>query len=392
MNGRIWILAFSTFAVGTESYVFSGLLERLAADLSVSVAVAGQLTSSFAITYALTAPFMAAAFARVDRKKVLVSALFLLGFLNMAASFAPSFEALMGVRIACGVVATLVTPIASAAAASLAPPEKRGMALAAVLGGVTVAFMIGIPMGSVVGDAFGWRHCFSFAGLLAFTACVAISLFLPNAPSADRGGVGALSVIASPRIMVNLAYTAIAFCALFTMATFIGPVVTQATGLSGGGIGAMQAFVGFGSILGVAAGGWLAGRAPGNRVIGAIFIWIVCTLSLYSLWMSGLLGLTGLTAQIVLAATIFTGAAGMFAFTPIVQARLITAAPEARNVAMAMNGSMLFLGQGLGAAFGGLVVSTIGLTYVGLAGGLLAGIGVALAFFAAGSRSLRLQG
>ena len=154
-QSRVWVLALATFATGTEGYVYAGLLADLAGDLQVTVGRAGLLAAGFAITYALLAPPLAALTASLPRRGVLVGGLAALALVNLLASLSPSFGALLASRVACGIVAAVVGPAATVTAASLVPPERRGRAVALVSAGLALAFTVGVPLGSVVGGAFG---------------------------------------------------------------------------------------------------------------------------------------------------------------------------------------------------------------------------------------------
>jgi DHA1 family inner membrane transport protein len=358
------LLAVATFALGTEAYVYAGHLAALAADLGAPVATAGQLATAFALTYALSAPVVAGIVARLDRRAVLVAGLALLAALNLAAAAAPSLVVLVGLRIACGLAAGAVGPIATAAAAELAPPALRGRAMALVLGGMTLAFVLGIPMGSVVGEVAGWRGTFLWAAALAALAALALRLGLPRMP----GSVGprpALGALLTLPILGWLALTAAGFAATFTVIAYVGPVVTAIAGLSGAGVGAMQALIGAGSLIGLWAGGRAADLAAPRRALTASLLVSAAALGGYGLLLTGVLGPDA--ALVPLAALMVAGAAALFARTPVIQTALVRLAPEARPEVLGLNGSAVFAGQSLGAALGGLAIAVGGLPALGLA-------------------------
>lgn len=367
MDRRVWLLTAAQFASATGAYAFTGLLADLAADLGVSLATAGQLAAAYALTYALAGPFVVALTARVERRTLLVTGLGLVAALNLATALAPDFSSMLGLRVLAALSVTMVLP--GVAAAQLVPPEQRGRALATVLAGLTLAFSLGIPLGTAVGGVFGWRASFVFSGLLVGAAAVAIRLGLPRLPSTDRGGALSLGIALRPDIAAVLGTTALAFAGLFCIAAYLGPIVTAATGISGSGIGLVQAFVGLGSLVGIALGGRAAGRAGGAGLPGALLALLAGALSLYS----ALLAFPAAAWHVVpLAALVFTGAVSLFALAPIAQARLMGLAPQDRAVALSLNAAMTFAGQGAGAAYGGLVTAGAGLAFNGLAGGLAA--------------------
>jgi len=378
MDRRILVLALASFATGTEAYVYAGHLADLAADLNASVATAGQIATAFAITYALTAPLVAGAVARFGRRTVMVTGLLLIGALNLLAAAAPSLGALMAIRVACGLAAGLVGPISTLAAAELAAPGERGRAMAVVLSGLTLAFVLGIPVGSVVGDIAGWRGTFVYAGAVALVAAIAIRVVLPAMPGGQRAGLAAFRAALAPAVSASLALTLLGFAATFTTIAYLGPIVTAISGLTGSGIGAVQAMIGVGSIAGIVVGARAADRPGATRVLAFSFGVSALSLSAYSALMLAPAA-TGVIATGLLAAATALGAAALFARAPVIQVRLVGSAPEeARPVVLALNGSMVFLGQGLGAAVGGLVIAGPGLPWVGLAAAGLALLGVGL--------------
>lgn len=375
---RILALAFAGFATGTEAYVYAGHLAALAAELQSDLALAGQLASAFALTYALTAPLVASAVAHLPRRAVIATGLALIGMLNLAAAAMPVLAGIFAVRVLCGLAAGLVGPAASVAAAELAGPTGRGRAMAAVLGGTTVAFVLGIPMGSVVGDWLGWRGTFAYAGLLAILAAAVVLLVLPDLPGGQRAGLHAVAVVRQPGIAPWLLLTMIGFAATFSVIAYVGPVVTAIAGLEGTGVGAMQALIGLGSIAGIVIGARIADRPGGVRLVLGSFLVSAAALGSYALLL--LAALPHGVALPFLALSMLTGSAALFARMPVIQARLVAAAPaEARPVVLALNGSMVFAGQGLGAAIGGVALGAVELWAVGLAGGLLALGGALLA-------------
>lgn len=391
MDKRIAVLALASFAMGTEAFVYAGHLEALAADVGRSLSAAGQLGSAFAITCAFTAPFIAGAVAHLPRRAVLVAGLGLIGTLNLLAAFAPSLGILIALRIACGLAAGLVGPIASLAAAELAPPEQRGKAMGIVLAGMTLAFVLGIPVGSVIGDIAGWRGTFAYAGVIALLAALVIRLMLPVMPGGERSSLASFTAAFQPSIARTLTLTLVGFAATFTTIAYIGPVVTAISGLTGSGIGAMQALIGVGSIVGIVIGLRTADSQAAGRVLVQSFLASALALSLYSLLMpaqpvdAAAPVLSWARGPVIMALSLgmICGAAALFARTPIIQARLVSASPvQARPVILALNGSMVFLGQGLGAVLGGLAIATAGLPSIGYGAAAVALIGAGIAFAA----------
>ncbi len=371
MIPRAALLAVGAFAIGTGNFVFVGVLEPLARDLGVSVASAGQLATVFALTYAVTAPLVVATTTRFPRRRVLVLSLLLFASANAAMVLAPSLSALLVLRAVAALGAAAYMPVAMGAAVTLSAPGHAGRAMAIVLTGLTAAFLAGIPAGTWIGTALGWRASFALAAALAVVALAAVML-LPHLAGGSAAGLRALAVIRRPRVAANVAITLCAFVAVFTVNGYIGPVLGRAAGLDGAGIGAMQVLLGIGSVLGVPLGGWVADRRPTLGVIAAILAAIVLTQPTYSVAMlvPGFSGTPG--AVVACGAAMLAASAALFALGPVIQQRLITAAAAERDVVLSLNASALFLGQGLGAGVGGLASSAFSLTANGLAGGAVA--------------------
>lgn len=355
MNPRIFVLTMVTFAFGSGAFIFAGLLETLAADLGVTTAVAGQLQTVFVLTSAVLGPVAAWLFARVDRKVMVIVGLSLGLLLHIACALTPNFETLMVLRALAGLAGAMSGPAASVAAASLAPPERRGSALAMVSGGMTLAFVVGIPIGSVVGDLFGWRATFITAAVLSAIALAGVLLFLPRVPAPPKRAGGSLDL---PAIWPLYLTTFLAFAANMTLNLYIAPIVRVGAGVTGAGVGAFQSMIGFGSIVGL----WLGARAA-NRDLGRS--WILIGFAIQATAMSIHFAAThqvapaGWPSAALVALGIFVAATALFSITPVIQARLISMT-EGAPVALALNGSVISVGQALGSTMGGLALATYG--------------------------------
>lgn len=370
LDPRLFVLAFTSFATGTEAYVYVGHLDALSRDLGIGIAQAGLLAASFAITYAVSAPVLAALLARVDRRTLIVTGLFGVGLFNLVAAATPNFAVLLALRIACGLAAGLVGPASSAVAAVLAPPERRGRALAVVLAGLTLAFILGIPLGSVVGAVGGWRSTFVFAGTLALIAAAIARVALPVVPGGQSAGLRRLMIGLRPDLLATLLLTLIGFAATFTVIAYIEPVAKRVAGIDGAGIGGLQALIGVGSIIGIVIGGRYADRPAAMKMVTGTFLMSTIALSAYS-WLTGF-GVGNPLTLPLLAGAMMAGSAALFARTPMIQTRLVQLNLTSTNVLLALNGSMVFTGQGLGAAIGAMTIYTLGVGALGFAAAMLA--------------------
>lgn len=379
MNPRILVLALSTFAFGSGALIFSGLLEVLAADMDVTTAVAGQLQTAYVLTVAFAGPPLAFLTGRFERKTVLLAALAVAIGLNLVCMITREFTHLLVLRAIVGATAALAGPAASSAASALAPVERRGAALAIVGGGMTVAFLMGIPMGSVVGSIFGWRAAFGLAALLAAIAFVGIAFLLPRVTPPPPSLGGRLTLAALPMF----AATFLAFGANMTITTYIAPVLRLQTGVVGAGVAAFQIMVGLGSLLGLTLGGRFADRGMGRMTVMAGFLGLALAAGLHEMELRGGAP-AGWPTYLVVCATLIIGSTSLFSVMPVVQTRLITSAPASAPLALALNGSSAAMGQALGAALGGAVLGVAGAAGLPLAAASIALGSAALWWFAAG--------
>ncbi|MEO1013880.1 MAG: MFS transporter [Pseudomonadota bacterium] len=375
MPPRLITLAFAPFAFGTTAFIFIGLIAPIATDLRVAVPVVGQLQTVFAVACAVGAPLLARRLGETSRRRVLVAVMGGLVAVNVASAIAPTLSMMMAARLLGGLFAGLSLPLASSIAVACAPDEKRPAAIALVLGGYTLAFIFGVPLGSVVGAEFGWRAAFWFAAAVSVVAMLTIWLAAPRQePPPQPQGLGFKDAIVGENRLLMLV-TLAAFIATFVSIAFTGPVVTLATGLEGSAIGGLQLATGVGSIIGLPAGAMLA-KLPARRALTMLFLAILATQALFSVAMLNDLGWAAIPATIV---AMGAGSAALFATSPIIQSRLSVNAGAAATIAFALNGSMVYFGQGLGSMVGGSVAAVAGLEWVGFGGAAVALVGLMLA-------------
>src|SRR5690348_17078490 len=206
INPRIILLTIGMFALGTDAFIVAGVLPVIARETGTSEGLVGQLITVFSLTYGLGAPFLAAATGRWPRHRILIGALGLLGLANLASALAPSFPLLLSTRVLAGCFAATYTPLAFAIGIELAPPARRGQALATVVGGLNISIVMGAPLGTWIGEHFGWRLSFTLVAGLAGVAFLLLMLFrLPeSAVLASPSLKDRLSPITRPRVVLTL--------------------------------------------------------------------------------------------------------------------------------------------------------------------------------------------
>jgi MFS transporter, DHA1 family, inner membrane transport protein len=352
---RILVLSLGSFAVGTGTFVVTGVLTDIAEDLSVSVASAGLLVTVFATTFAVGSPVLVGAAGNVGRRRLLVGALVLFALANVAAALAPSFSVLLGARVAAACGAAVFTPVASAVAASFAPPELRGRALSVRTMGVNIAWLVGVPLGTVVGGHYGWRTSFVLVTVLATVAALGVRTLLPAVEASARGGfLSNLRVVKSGAVVAGLGLTILALMASFVVLTYVRPVLENLTHFGTGGVGLMLAVFGLASIPGALLGGYVADRW-GYR-INMITVLAVLSVSLFSFSVLSAAQAGSVLTVVGTVAALVAWSVAAFAFLPLQQYRLIEVAPEGQNAALALNASAIQAGQGIGAGLGALAL------------------------------------
>jgi predicted MFS family arabinose efflux permease len=327
----------------------------MARDLHVTTAVAGQLQTAYVLTSAALGPVAAWLLGRLDRKFVVILGLVTGLLLHLACSVAPNFQTLLVLRAFAGLAGAMSAPAASVAAASLVPVEKRGSALAFVSGGLTLAFVIGIPMGSVVGSFLGWRSTFLVAATLAAIALTGVILFLPRVPPPPKREGGRIDV---PLIWPLYLTSFLTFAANMTLNLYIAPIVRVGAGVTGPAVGIFQAMIGVGSVIGL----WLGGRAA-DRDAGKA--WILQGFAIQATAMTVHFAAThhalpsGLPSQMLVASAIVLAATALFSMTPVIQSKIIQMTDGA-PVGLALNGSVIAVGQAVGSALGGAALQAFG--------------------------------
>ncbi|WP_334027741.1 MFS transporter [Alteromonas sp. P256] len=372
MNFRLIALCFAPFAFGTSAFVLLGLIAPVASDLSVTVAEIGYLQAAFALSCGIGGPFLARLTSHMNRKKLLVFVMFILAVLNTATAFATSFTFILFLRLGTGMFAALTLPLATTIAVTMVAEDKRASAISTVLVGYTIAFLLGIPLGSMLGDAFGWQTAFGFTAAISAVGLLTIALLAPpHVVAVNNSSINFSSALSgdNPRLMIT---SMLIFFATFSTVSFIGPVITATSNINGQGIGWVQIATGVGGIVGLPLGARLSKLGVRNALLCLLTITCI-TQVLFSI---GMLFDLAMFTLLTLLLAMAIGSAALFASLPIIQAKLTQNAGAATTIAFALNGTMLYLGQGLGAFLAALVINTFGIEYLGILGALVAVIGM----------------
>ena len=344
----LYALALASFGIGTGEFVIVGLVPGLASDLHVSVPTAGLLISVYALSVAFGSPFVAALLSSVSRRRALVTlmVMFLVG--DVACAAAPDFRLLMIARIVTALAHGAFFGIASIVAAELAPPGKAVRAVALLFTGMTVANVVGVPAGTWIGQAAGWRVTFGIVATLAAAALAAMVIWMPRRLEGGSSGIRLeLRALRRSQIWLAMLISMLSSAALFTVLTFLTPLLEHEAGMSPHAA-ALALFL-FGA--GLTAGGVAGGRLGDGRVLLAIRALLVAD----AIALVGF-GLVVRSAPLALAAVFVWGIAA-FALVPPLQHRVVLEARDAPHLASTLNQSAFNLGDALGAALGAAMLA-----------------------------------
>ncbi|MGM7644214.1 MFS transporter [Nocardia sp. JW2] len=363
-------LALGGFGIGTTEFVTMGLLPDIAAAFGISEPSAGHAVSAYALGVVVGAPLIAALCARVPRKKLLIvlMAAFTLG--NAATVLAPTFPTLVAARFVSGLPHGAYFGVASLAAATLAPVGQRAKAVAAVMLGLSVANVVGVPGATWLGQHFGWRDAYVVVTFIGVATVAALWRYLPALSDMKiTNPMTELGALRRPQVLLTLAVGAIGFGGMFAVYTYIATTMTDVAGMPIGAVPIVLALFGLGMIAGNIIGGILADRGVDRSIFAAMIAMVVILAGFV------LAAHNPITAAI---GAFLVGASGA-ALAPGLQTRLMDVAADAQTLAAALNHAALNIANAAGAWLGGLVIAAgLGYTAPALVGAVLAVAGVAL--------------
>lgn len=371
----LWALMISAFAVGTTEFVIVGLLPTIAADLGVSLPSAGLLVSLYALGVTIGAPVLTALTGRLPRKTLLLALLVLFIAGNAFAAFAPGYDSLLAARFITGLAHGVFFAIASTIATNLVSRDKESSAIAMVFMGLTVALVTGVPLGTWIGQVFGWQSTFLGVVALGAVGLIASAVLVPaRLPQSAPPSLWAQAqVLTSPRLLLVYLITAVGYGGNFVAFTYLAPMLTQVTGLTAGAVSLVILLYGASVAVGNILGGRLADRMGPVPALTLIFAGLAL-----------LLAVLGAVLTQPVAAVIVVGLWGGFAFAnvPPLQSYVVQIArevsPDAVDVASGLNIGAFNLGIALGAWIGGMVVQGAGLAAVPWVGAAIVAAGIVL--------------
>lgn len=365
LRASLWALMFGNLAIGTGVMIVAGVLNELAADLAISPPVAGQLISAAAILMAIGAPIAAATTSRFDRRWLLALTLAWYSAGLIVSALATTFPQLLGVRMATMISAAIFTPQAAATAALLSPPETRGRAMAFTFLGWSIASVFGVPVGSWIAGAYGWRAAFVVTGVLAGAGSLAVFLTLPSGLRVERLSLQSwVDVARHPLLPSVLLVTVLMASGQFGVFAFIAPYLLWLIEADANYRALALAWFGVFGLLGNVLVARRIDRLGADRAVQITLALVLIGVALLPAGKGSLL-----VAAVALA---FWGL-GLFGSNSAQQVRLASIAPPLASASIALNTSAIYLGQAIGTAGGGVVYAHVGvesLSWFGL--GLIA--------------------
>ncbi|AWI90100.1 MFS transporter [Methylobacterium sp. DM1] len=352
----ILALAVASFGIGTTEFVIMGLLPEVARDFDVTIPQAGHLVSGYALGVVVGAPIVAMATAPLPRKVALLAlmAVFTLG--NLACALASSYDGLMAARVATAFAHGAFFGIGAIVARNLVPREKRTQAVSLMFAGLTLANVLGVPLGTALGQAFGWRSTFWAVVVIGLAAGAAIALALPGGMPGTRGGLAReFRALGRWPVLRPMLVSTLASVSFFTVFTYIAPFLLTVTHLTPGGVTGALFAAGLGLTVGNLAGGWLADRSLMRTVLGS-FVGLIAVLVAFAL-------VAPFPVQALAVLVLWSGLA--FALVSPLQVWVVEAASDAPNLASTLNQGAFNLGNAMGAWLGGTAL-TLGAGYAEL--------------------------
>ncbi|QTF10847.1 MFS transporter [Brenneria izadpanahii] len=382
LNFPLVALATGAFAIGTTEFSPMGLLPVIARGVDVSIPAAGMLISAYAIGVMVGAPIMTLLLSRYSHRSALIFLMSIFTLGNLLSAVAPNYTVLLISRLITSLNHGAFFGLGSVVAASVVTKDKQASAVATMFMGLTIANIGGVPAATWLGEMIGWRMSFAATSLLGLAAMLSLLLSLP--PGGNKGKRPQvrqeLAVLTRPVVVVSLLTTVLGAGAMFTLYTYISPVLTTLTHASPGFITAMLILIGIGFSLGNYLGGRLADRSLNGTLKGFFLLLIVTMLAIP--WLA--------RSEIGAAFSMVVWGMATFGVVPPLQMNVMRVAHEAPGLSSSVNIGAFNLGNALGAAAGGAAIAGgLGYAYIPVIGALVAVVGLLLVLYY--TRSLRPQ-
>lgn len=357
--GLLAILSLGNFAIGMGAFVVIGILTPLASNLAMTNAEAGLVLTVYAIAYAVSSPLLVSLTGALPRRAVLAVGLSLFLLAAVLSAVAVSPATLFAARIVAAVGAGVFTPVAAAVAVSCSAPAQRGRALSTVFFGLTLAQVLGVPIGSWAGYTYGWQAAFWIVAVITFVSLVGVVKLVPGHVPFQATSLASLGkVLSAPRIMLAVTFTISFLAANYIVFTYVAPLLETKMGFGRDGVTLMLTLFGLGAVVGNILGGFLTDRVGGFKTLIVLCVAQIVVLPVFSLLP---------LPEAILASAMFCWSVVGWSFMVPQQTRLIELAPEQQNVVLSLNSACIYLGASLGSALGAVVISNWSIAASGVA-------------------------
>lgn len=375
----VYILGLSVFALGTSEFMLSGLLPPIADDMDVSIPQAGLLISAFAIGMVVGAPLLAVATLRLPRRTTLIALISVFGLGQVAGALAPTYEVLFASRVVSALACAGFWAVGAAVAIAMVPVNQRARAMAVMIGGLSIANVLGVPMGAFLGEHLGWRSAFWAVGLASAVALVGVVTRIPYIPLPEKKPQlrQELAIYRDRQVWLAIVITALAAGGVFCAFSYLAPLLTDVAGLDSGWVPWILGLFGVGALIGTTIGG----RVADAHLFGVLLSGITAStvfLAALALFAS---------SQVAVVALAFLLGLSAFFTAPALNARMFNVAGAAPTLAGATTTAAFNLGNTSGPWLGGTVIDAD----FGFASTAWAGAAMTVLALAAVTVSLRLQ-
>ncbi|MGW0486099.1 MFS transporter [Nonomuraea sp. NPDC003214] len=363
-------LCVSVFVVGTSEYLIAGLLPQVGADLRISVGMAGQAVTVYALGVVVGGPLVAALTAKMPRKGLALGLMLLFAAGSAISALAPSYELLLAGRLLSSFSHAAFLALALVMATSVVPPDKTGTAISTVASGFTVATLLGVPLGALLGESAGWRTPFAVLTALALAGVVLLAAVLPKQPAPATRLRDEVRVVTRRPVLLAIATTAVGFSGVATVFTYIAPLMTRVSGFSSTAVSGLLLAYGAGSFVGNLLAGRLTDKSMSATVRGVFggLAGVLVLIPFAAVWQPS-----------AVAAVLVLGLLSTATIAPL-QGLILRHAGDAPTLAVSANVGAFNLGAAAGSALGGVIVSAGALRWTGLVGAVLSLAGLALTY------------
>ena len=347
MPFAIFMLTFSAFGIGTSEYIIMGLLSEIAEDLNITIPQAGSLVTMYAMGVVVGGPLLAILTMKLSRKIALLSLMFMFIIGNILCALSTSYYFLMVARVLAALCHGTFFGIASVVAAGMVDENKKSQAIALVFMGVSLANILGVPVGTHIGEQFGWRATFWLVSAIGVLSVLALLKFIPsNLPMPSGDIIGEFKILRHRRVFIPLILSVLTSASLFTIFTYIDPILQKVTMVNKATVVKILFWIGAGLSIGTLTGGKLGDKSLIKSLISIMFLIVI--IQIIMLFVN--------TKIMPMIATLFAWSITGFAICPMLQVLVVEQAKGAPNLASTFNQSSFNLGNAIGAKYGGLLI------------------------------------